>query len=239
MKRNTVKISIISVAALLVVLLLLINFKQGMPQIPPPAAKREISIDVVIEKHKPKDPKPKVLPEPKTSKGPIASSTLSKDKVLNGALPPISANYREHLGFRRYAEAMWARGARFYVLGSSKKQIYEINFSAKSLRPVSTTDIISRNFSNRTRIIEDEPVLQFFCDKAGKDYQIAAPRIILLIPQQMEQKIASRLSARGIDVSKFSGFRGVYLISAGNFALRINEGVSESGSQSMNVEIPL
>ena len=158
---------------------------------------------------------------------------------MNGALPPISANYREHLGFKKYANAMHVRGARFYILGSSKKQIYEINFSSKSLHHVSAANIINKNFSPRTRVIEDEPALQFFCDKAKNDFHIASPRVILLVPRQMEQKIAFQLVKNGINLNEFDGFRGVYLISSGTFILKIHEGVSNSGKQAINVAIPL
>jgi hypothetical protein len=239
MKRNTATILITSISTLFIVLFLLANLTQPISMAPSVPAKKEISIDLIIEKKKVKIPKPKpIKPKIKIGKAP-SSSTLIKEEVLNGALPPISANYREYLGFRRYANEMHARGARFYILGSSKKQIYEINFSTKSLRSVSTADIISKNFSPRTRVIEDEPALQFFLNKAKNNFHIAAPRVILLVPQQMEQKIASRLSSRGINVNKFRGFRGTYLMNSGNFTLKIYEGVSNTGKQRMNVAIPL
>lgn len=249
MKRNTAKILIISASALFIVFFLLVNLAQTIPQAAPMPAKKEISIDVIIEKKKVKIPKPKVKvlskpkpeaikPKIKTRKAP-SSSTSSKEEILNGALPPISANYREHLGFRRYASAMHARGARFYILGSSKKQIYEINLSSRSLRAVAAADIINKNFSPRTRVIEDEPALQYFHDKAKNDFRIASPRVILLVPQQMEQKIASKLVKSGINLNKFRGFRGTYLISSGSFTLKIHEGVSSNGKQSMNIAIPL
>jgi len=239
MKRNTATILITSISALFIVLFLLVNLTQPISMAQSVPAKKEISIDLIIEKKKVKISKPKpIKPKIKIGKAPSLSKSL-KEGVLNGALPPISANYREHLGFRRYANEMHVRGARFYILGSSRKQIYEINFSTKSLSKVSANDIISKNFSPRTRVIEDEPALQSFCDKAKNDFHIAAPRVILLVPQKMEQKIASRLFSRGINVNKFRGFRGVYLISSGNFTLKIYEGVANSGKQSMNISIPL
>ena len=247
MKRNTATILVTSISALFIVLFLLVNLTDQISLIPSTPVKKEISIDLIIEKKKVKIPKPKVKvlskptppkPKIKTRKAP-SSSKISKERVLNGALPPISANYREHLGFRRYASEMHARGARFYILGSSRKQIYEINFSSRSLHAVSTADIINKNFSPRTRLIEDEPALQSFYDKAKNSFGIAAPRVILLVPQQMEQKIASRLFSRGINVNKFRGFRGTYLISSGNFTLKIYEGVSNNGKQRMNISIPL
>ena len=266
MKRNTATILITSISALFIVLFLLVNLTGPVSPIPSAPTKKEVSIDLVIEKKKVEPPKPKIKvppkPEPKsepvtkpkpvskpelvkpkvkTRKAPSSSTkTNTKDKVLNGALPPISANYREHLGFKRYANAMHARGARFYILGGSKKQIYEINLASKSLSRVSVDDIVGKNFSPRTRIIEDEPALQIFLDKAKNDFRIAAPRVILLVPQKMEEKIAARLSANGIDLNKFDGFRGIYLIDSGHFILKIQKGFSNSGAaQNMDVAIPL
>jgi len=264
MKRNTATILVTSVSALFIVLFLLVNLTGPVALVPSAAAKKEVSIDLVIEKKKVEVPKPKVkvkpkpkpkpvtkpkpvskpepvIPKVKTRKAPLSSTkTSSKDKVLNGALPPISANYRENLGFKRYANAMHARGARFYILGSSKKQIYEINLASKSLRRVSVDDIVGKNFSPHTRIIEDEPALQVFLDKARDDFRIAAPRVILLVPRQMEEKIAARLSANGVDLDKFDGFRGVYLMDSGHFILKIQKGFSSSGAaQNMDVAIPL
>jgi hypothetical protein len=256
MKRNTATILVTFISGLFIVLFLLVNLTGPISPAPSMPAKKEISIDLIIEKNKVKIPKPKIKvlskPEPKpvskskpvitkvkTRKAPSLSKN-SNEKVLNGALPPISANYRENLGFKRYANAMHGRGARFYILGSSKKQIYEINLYSKSLSKVSANDIISKNFSPRTRVIEDEPALQFFLDKARNDFSIAAPRVILLVPQQMEENIAARLVKNGIDFNKFDAFRGVYLISSGHFTLKIQKGVSNSGvTQAMNVEIPL
>ena len=255
MKRNTATILVTSVSALFIVLFLLVNLTEPVSLTPPVPLKKEVSIDITIEKKKIEVPKPKikpkakVLPKPKpkpktikpkikTRKAP-SSSKKTNDKVLNGALPPISANYREYLGFKRYAIAMHARGARFYILGSSRKQIYEINLHSKSLHKASAKDIISQNFSPRTRVIEDEPALQIFLDKAKKDFSIAAPRVILLVPQQMEQKIAARLTKNGINLNKFDAFRGTYLIDSGHFTLIINEGISKSSRKALNVAIPL
>ena len=239
MKRNTATILITSISALFIVFFLLLNLTQPISTASSVAAKKEISIDLIIEKKKVKIPKPKpIKPKIKIGKAPTLSKKIDK-KVLNGALPPISANYREHLGFRRYANEIHSRGARFYILGSSRKQIYEINLLSKSLSKVSANDIISKNFSPRTRVIEDEPALQFFLNKAKNDFSIASPRVILLVPQQMEQKIASKLVKNGINLNKFSGFRGTYLISSGNFTLKIHEGVTNSSKQSINIAIPL
>jgi len=250
MKRNTVKILIIATSALCIIFFLLVNLAQTMPQALQVPAKKEISIDIMIEKKKVKIPKPKVKkiakPKPikaikakiKKRKAP-ASSTSLKEEVLNGALPPISANYREHLGFARYARAMHARGARFYILGSSKKQIYKINLSVKSLSKVSSNDIINKNFSPRTRVIEDEPALQFFINKAKSEFNITNPRVILLVPQRMEQQIASQLVKNGINLNKFQAFRGTYLRSSGDFTLKIYEGLTNNGSQNLNIAITL
>lgn len=272
MKRNTATILISSISGLFIVLFLLVNLTEPISQAPSAPAKKEVSIDLIIEKKKEAPPKPKVkvipkpepkpLPKPKIEPKPVSkpkvdpkpepavpkvktrqtpsSSTKTSSKDKNGALPPISANYRENLGFKRYANAMHARGARFYILGSSKKQIYEINFVSKTLSKVSVDDIVGQNFSPRTRVIEDEPALQIFLDKARDDFNISAPQVILLVPQEMERKIAARLTANGVDLNKFDGFHGIYLIDSGHFILKIQKGFSSSGAaQAMDVSIPL
>jgi hypothetical protein len=246
MKRNTGKVLLIAFSALAVIFLLLVNLSGELPGNKPMPPVKEIGVDLVVEKSKTEKPlkpaKPQSIPKPqakpKPGKAP-ASGSPSDKQTGKGALPPISANYREHLGFRKYAEEMSARGAGFFILGASKKQIYKIDFAARSLRPVSVKSLTSGHFSPRTRIIEDEPALQFFLDKAQKELKISAPRIILLVPQQIENKIASSLSARGINVNNFSGFRGSYLINSGTLTLKLNEGVSKSGKQNLDIEIPL
>lgn len=55
----------------------------------------------------------------------------------------------------------------------------------------------------------------------------------------MEDKIASGLSANGVNTNEFDGFKGTYHMAAGNLTLKIHEGLSLSGKQKLNVEIPL
>lgn len=242
MRRNTGKVLFIVFSALAVSFLLLVNFSGEIPGGKPLPPARQIGVDLVVEKSKTQKsanpPKPQTIPEPKPGKAP-ATGSPSDHQLRKGALPPLSANYREHLGFRKYAEEMHARGARFYLLGSSKKQIYEIDFAAGTLRPVSANAVMSGNFSPRTRIIEDEPALQFFLDRAKHEFGVGAPQVILLVPQQLEEKIVSALTARGINIGSFRGFRGTYLMNSGAFTLRINEGVTNHGKQNLDIEIPL
>ncbi|MFA7185357.1 MAG: hypothetical protein WC082_10705 [Victivallales bacterium] len=244
MKRNTVKVLFITFSALAVVFLLLVNLSNAIPASKPTPVNREIGVDLVVEKTKtqkfsnPSKSQTISKPKPEPGKAPAAESSSVK-QIQQGALPPVSANYRENLGFRKYAEEMGGRGAKFYILGGSKKQIYEINFGTKSLRPVTVKTIISGNFSPRTRIIEDEPALRFFLDKAQNNFGVKTPQTILLVPQTMEDKIAAVLTAAGINIGNFRGFRGTYLMNSGSFILKINEGVTNNGKQNLNIAIAL
>ena len=253
MKRNTVKILLISTAVFFLLFLLLVDFQPKPSKTLLVPLKKEISIDVVVEKEKIKPAKPKPTSKLKPKSQPVSKPKIpsqmpskaprktnpSADKTVDGALPPVSANYRTHLGFRKYAAEMYKRGARFYVLGDTKKQIYEINLNARSLRKSSLKSIVAQNFSSRTRVIEDEPVLNFYRQKAVKKYKLRTPEIILLVPQRMEDKIASGLSSSGVKTNEFDGFKGTYYMASGSLTLKIHEGLSLSGKQKLNVEIPL
>ena len=241
MKRAVKKITIISICAFIAVLLLIdTQFIAEQPQIktPPP---KEISIDVMIEKQqfKPKPPKPKVEPEPETTKDSVASTKKCDDEVLNGALPPINANYREHLGFNRYAMAMHARGARFYILGEYRGQIYNIIFANQTVIKVSPGDIMLANFSARTRIIDDEPALKPYLAKAKKQFGINKGKVILLVPQTMEDKIASELASSGYNSNEYKAFKGHYQINSGKFILMLKQAVRFKGTQNMDLRICL
>jgi hypothetical protein len=264
MRRNTVKILLISGTALFLLVLLLVDFQSKPPKTVPVPLKKEISIDVTVEekpkeqkklkkeiKIKPAKPKPtsklktktkpesKLKPLPnKPSKAPDGTKP-STDKAADGALPPFSANYRTHLGFRKYATEMYKRGARFYVLGNIKKHIYEIDFNTRSLRKSSLKNIAVQNFSSRTRVIEDEPALNFYREKAIQKHNLKNPEVILLVPKRMEDKIASGLSASGIRINEFDGFKGTYYMLSDNLTLKIHEGISLSGKQKLNIVIPL
>ena len=253
MKRNTVKILLVLIAALFLLCILLVDFQSKPPKTLLVPLKKEISIDVVVEREKIKPAKikptsklkPKSRPEskpktpPKTPSKAPEGTKPSTDKAADGALPPVSANYRTHLGFRRYATEMYKRGARFHVLGNTRKQVYEIDFDTRSLRKSSLKKILAQNFSSRTRIIEDEPALNFYRQAAEKKYKLKNPEVILLVPQRMEDKIASGLSANGVNTNEFDGFKGTYHMAAGNLTLKIHEGLSLSCKQKLNVEIPL
>ncbi|MDD5597535.1 MAG: hypothetical protein PHV82_06300 [Victivallaceae bacterium] len=243
MKRHTAKVLLITFSALAVVFLLLVRLSVEIPAGKPMPAGREIEVDLIVEKGKTqkhsKPAKPPTTAKPKPEPGKAPATSPSATPVSEGALPPVSVNYREQVGFRKYAEEMGARGAKFYIIGNSKKQIYEIDFDSKSLRPAAVKTISSGNFSPRTRIIEDEPALQFFLDKAQNEFGIGTPQVILLVPQQIEDKIAAALAAAGINAGNFRGFRGTYLMNSGTFILKIHEGITSNGKQSLNIAIAL
>ncbi|MDD5727478.1 MAG: hypothetical protein PHV59_02840 [Victivallales bacterium] len=242
------KIPVILLFALLFLTLLLVSIRPDAAGAVTPVPKKAISIDVTVEKIRKKCELPvKVQPEPKLqvktkaqiplSAVPAAIAKPLKAETTAGALPPVSANYRTHLGFSAYAAEMGKRGARFYIFGGSARQLYEINFASRSLIRVTPQDIVARNFSPRTRVIEDEPALDFFRDRAAKDYHLTAPEVILLVPQVMEDKIASALAAAGVNPAEFDALSGVYRQNSGIFTLNINTGITVSGRKKLNIDV--
>jgi hypothetical protein len=62
------------------------------------------------------------------------------------------------------------------------------------MKPVTEKEIVAGNFSPRSRVIEDEPDLEWFIDKAENDYRISSPEVVLLVPRTFENRIATRLT---------------------------------------------
>lgn len=163
----------------------------------------------------------------------------------NGALPPLYANYREFLGFARYASAMERAGGRFFIVSPSIKEILRIDFYRNTLSPVSVKSISSRGFSPRTRAISDEPALAPMLRKAEKIYGVVRPEVILLVPRKLENKIAltvsEALEGKGCNIKDVSGLYGHYLVRGGNLVLNISraESFKSVGSVKMNLNIYL
>ncbi len=204
---------------------------------PPPAMDTEISIDIIEDMQQ--DEKKK---EPDASEEPD-SAPAAESVTESGALPPLNANYRAKMGFAKYAAEMLKRGGRFYIMGASRKQLYEINPTLKTMRKTDIESVMKRNFSPRTRVISDEPALGCFVSQARKKYGIQKPEVILLVPSRMEKRIASilREAAKkyGLPISSVAGFKGYYCMSGGVFKLIVNEAVAKNNKYSINVPIKL
>ena len=222
-------------------LLLFYNKRLEQQQPLPQPKQTTIAISIINEPSKSSSSKPTPTHHKAKAiqkKAPV--SVKKKSTNATGSLPPISVNYRKYLGFKQYARLMRQRGCHFYLIGNSTKHILEIKFSSHSLKRVKLKELLLGKFSPRTRIIEDEPALDFFLNQATKKFNLTNPRVILMVPLRMEQSIIAQLTNRGITVNNFSGFKGEYLdVSAGIFTLKITEGITIAGSKKLNIQIKL
>ncbi|NOY74853.1 MAG: hypothetical protein GXP32_03570 [Kiritimatiellaeota bacterium] len=146
-----------------------------------------------------------------------------------GACPPLNASYRRHVGFAAYSKAMRNLGADFYIAGSGTRRLYRIDFDDKMLLPTTLERIKHAGYSSRTRVIGDEPALNGFLNMAEREYKIANPEVLLLIPGYLENKIAMRLSKSlkklGLSFKDVAGFKGEYMKSGDRLVLKVNEAV--------------
>ena len=235
--RYTLTISILIVFGLFFILLLFSGKGQSSKVILKKAHEKEIEVSIEVEKAEKKIVKP-VSP----SKEKVAEKKEKNIKVsdMKGALPPISANYRKYLGFRKYAELVEERGGCFIIMGGSSKNIYRINFNFRSLQKVDIGTLKKAGYSSRSRIISDEPALDYYRNIAKEKYNLANPEVILLVPNKYENYIASVIVNSGISKNNISSFKGYYKVTGSEFILLLNKVTYISGrSESIDLRIKL
>jgi hypothetical protein len=224
MKNKGKKISFLLIVIMIIIFFGLLLLSPGnVSKTTPAEAPKMTEVDIEIVD----DVKPvKTMPEKKTET--VRDSSESENN--KGALPPLHANYREFLGFAKYASAMEKAGGRFFIISPSMKHILRIDFYRNSLSPVSIKSISSHNFSPRTRAISDEPALAPMIRKAERIYGIRNPEVILLVPKRLENKIAlmvsEELSRKGASLGEVSALYGHYMVRGGNLALNISRAES-------------
>ena len=159
--------------------------------------------------------------------------------AINGSLPPINANYRKYVGFSNYSTEMRKRGARFFVIGSSSKKIFEIDFDNNKLIRVDISKLLKGQYCPRSKVICDEPSLSYFLTIGRKELGIQDPEVHLLVPVDFEKKIASELSKSNIPLNKIISLSGYYKQSADNFYLCLNQGMTTGGHFKLDINICL
>lgn len=225
----------------MIILLLILLSSGEVKQVKEPVSEKkmtQIEIEVITEKQLTREnAPPTAMPESE-------NDNEKNDKpVANGGLPPLHANYREHIGFAKYAQEMRVRGARFFVTGGNNRQLLEIDFATRNLIPVDIKNIVGHQFSPRTRIISDEPALDKYIKLAKEEYSIELPEQILLVPQAMESIIAANIAKvlpqKHKGFKGISGIRGFYHTKNGQFCLKITEAVTSHGIEKININIGL
>jgi hypothetical protein len=161
-----------------------------------------------------------------------------KEEVDYGVLPPISANYRKCLGFKVYAEKVVERGGCFIIMGGSSKNIYRINFNSGVLLKIDIDTLKKADYSSRSRIITDEPALDYYRNFAEEKYNLSNPEVILLVPNKYEKYIASVIADSGICTKDISSFKGYYKVMGSEFILLLNQAVYVSG-ETGNIDLEI
>jgi hypothetical protein len=226
--RNTLIISLTIIIILFLVAVSIPVRNSGMKKKILPVKEIEIAIEVIKENEKTKTvvEKKKI---PKDLDSNLDDKKESKEEVENGALPPISANYRKYLGFRKYAKEVEERGGCFIIMGGSSKNIYQINFNSGSLQKVDIATLKKADYSSRSRVITDEPALNNYRDIAEEKYNLSNPEVILLVPNKYEKYIAAVIANSGISTKNISSFKGYYKVMGNDFILLLNKATYMSG----------
>jgi hypothetical protein len=236
-KRNILIISGLVVLVMVIILIQVSLTKVVIKQTPlEPAPQKEMEVAVEILKQTVVAQITKNLP-PEESKT-VAPS--QKTASVNGAMPPVSANYRKYIGFKRYSEEMTKRGAKFLIFSGSAKRLYELDLQRRMLVRTDIKKLVKGNYSSRSRVIFDEPALNHYLKLAKNQYGIADPEVHLLVPREFEARIASELKRQNISLQNISGFKGFYAYSdQGKLTLRLNQALTDRGVVRLDLAVEL
>ena len=190
----------------------------------PTQKKTEVSVEIVAE--------PVIKPINPSKK-------IEAEKIVGGSLPPINANYRKYVGFARYSVEMRKRGARFFVIGSASKKIFEIDFDNNELMKVNISKVLKGQYCPRSKVICDEPALTAYLSKANKELGVREPEVHLLVPLNFEMKIANELSKSKVPLNRITALSGFYKQTADNFILCLNQARTTGGNFKLDIDINL
>ena len=218
------KREIIFFVVLIAIFALLATLQKNQPQpqqearIPPPLPPKEMKVRVLIET---------------TSK---AKKNTAKKKH-SGAMPPITATYRQTIGFENYASMMEQRGAVFLMKSRHKGSLIQLSLLNGKCRLISLDELRRLGLSSRIRKIARESTLDDQIKHAANLQ--AYGNVFMLIPQVMEEKIAKQFyNAYGVG-GKVLSLKGTYHRSGGNLLLKIHQVCSMKGKSSEAIEIVL
>ena len=238
-KRNLMIIFGI-VAMVIVILLLQVSFTKEVIRNPKPipAPRKELEVAVEIVKEQPVKAMKMNTERPEQAKAELKPVKTSDS--VKGVLPPVSANYRKYVGFKRYSEEMAERGAKFLIFGGSAKRLFEIDINRHTLVKINISQLVSGNYSSRSRVIVDEPALSDYLKIAKERYGITDPEVHLLVPREFESKIVKGLQEQNIALNKVSGLKGFYAYSEqGKLTLRLNQALTDRGVLRLDFSVEL
>ena len=236
-KRNILIVGGAIILALLVLALALAETSAVIVQTPEQPPKREMEVAVEIIREQPVKSKVAKATPPAPAKNEVPTPNVASAK---GALPPVSANYRKNIGFKRYAREMIRRGAKFLIFGGSAKRLYEIDLQRQTLKKIDIKQLVKGKYSPRSRVIFDEPALNIYLKLAKDQYNITVPEVHLLAQRGLDEKVAAALKKNNIQMQNISGLNGIYEYSdKGVFILRLNQALTDRGGVKLDIAVEL
>lgn len=148
------------------------------------------------------------------------TTPIKNNKIDAGAFPPVFANYRRDLGFRKYAKLIERRGGVFLLYDASVKKLFRIHLHRGTLENWEASKLKNK-FSSNMRSIEDEPALETYLqNRPGAEVLLAIP---LNIENAIRNKITQTANSQGIDLRKISGFSAYYSSKGGSLFLNVEK----------------
>ena len=151
-----------------------------------------------------------VAPVAAQSEAPVENDSESDA----GRLIAIEADYRRHLGFPAYVEAMKRRGARFFIFDAGHdKLVAEVDLPGDYLSQIDPASLA--HLSPRVREISGEIAVSTVLSKAEQELGAAYYRVIMLLPSSVEkrldQTVRERLAKSGQDPDRVHRIEGEYI----------------------------
>ncbi len=222
------KFIVVCVIFLFIIMPMLLNNREEKIKksiLQPKKKETEVYVDIIEEDKRSKE------------KSKLNSPASTKNDNINGILPPILANYRNYVGFKKYSYFLSKAGCKFFIIGNNSNYLYEINFNSNSLIKENIKNLNTNNFSSKSRIITDEPALYKFIDIAKKRYNLVNPQVVVLFPKSLEIKIFQCLKTKNLDMSKVISLSGYYKLNNNSLILLINEIIMKQKKQMTDINI--
>ncbi|MCP4177155.1 MAG: hypothetical protein GY756_05250 [bacterium] len=244
-KRVTVSFII---CALVFILLLVINSSEDKSRSIPQKTtikETEVFIDVIKDIKKENLPKKKKDPIPvkksikKETNSYKAVAKAIPAKIDTGSFPPLSANYRTYVGFKKYADKMNNLGAKFFILDNSSNKLLKIDFKKATLIPIEIKKLNYKFFSSKSRLITDEPALEKYVTIAKNKYHVDDPEIIMLIPKSIEYSVARQIYSKVPNIYSAASIKGEYRNINGHITLVINKIIFHNKTTTTNIIVKL
>lgn len=187
----------------------------------------------------------KELPPPDKLQQPPAKAVQKElpagTPVRGGLLIAMQADYRSHLGFPAYVDAMKQRGGRFFIFDAgTDKLLAEVMLPGDSLSRIDPASLAG--LSPRVREISGEIAVSAVLDKAKEKLGTGYHKVIMLLPDSMEQhldhSLRQRLAASGQNPTQVNRIEGEYMDWDGGLCFSTRCYYTDAGKHEWKTFIP-